>query len=345
MQSVTIKKVANQAGCSAMTVSNVLNRKGKVSKELSDRVMQAINELGYRPNQAARKLVGKRGIGRGQLRRFGCVVPGSQDKYGDPYYGEMLGAIEEELRRRNYNLVFIENEKEFEDELRREELLDEVNVDGLIVLDCSPEFLDLAGKYSCNVVRVGACVSNPDIDYVSCNMVQAGREATEYLIDRGHKNIAYFGFKLDEKFARTEREGGYRLAMAAGATPLSTKSFYTTEPFSPNSAYEDATAMLKEHPELTAVFCHNDMVASMVVKAAWNMGRKIPEDLSVIGFNDDAIASLCNPALTTVRVNKKDIGRVVAQCAVERIENPELPPRMILLQCQLIERESCGSAK
>jgi DNA-binding LacI/PurR family transcriptional regulator len=340
MTNVTLKNVAKHAKCSMMTVSNVLNKNAKVSPKMTEKVMKAVYELGYKPNLAAKKLAGRRGSSNAKLHRFGCIIPNTENNFNDPYYGEILDIIKKELRQLNYDLAFIENESEFDDELRRIELLDEINIDGLIVLDCTQQLLDTVKKHTKNVVKVGVCMSSPNIDYIGCDMVQVGRMAVEYLTGLGHRNIAYFGFKLDDCFVGVEREGGYRLAMMLQKEVLPAKSYYTPEPFSIQSFYDSAVKMLTENPDLTAVFCHSDTLASILIKAAWNLNIKVPEDLSIVGFNDDAIAQLCNPALTTIRANKKDIGHVAAQCAVERMNNPKLPLRSVLLPCELIERES-----
>lgn len=347
MSNVTIKDIAEYVGCSVMTVSNVLNKKKNVRAKTVESVNEAVVKLGYKPNQAARRLVEKRksdGVGGSVvLRRFGCIIPDDLSKYGDPYYGEILESIEQELLRHGFKLVYTEKQSRVLDSFDRTAVLDDTNIDGLIILDCSPQTLNICREFTNNIVRVGAPVSGIEIDYVTCNMVQAGQEAVEYLQGLGHKRIAFVGPELAPEFVRNEREGGYRMGMLTAQPPLSVDAYYTSVGL-PETAFKDALAMLEGKNRPTAVFCHNDMIASMVLKAAWSLGISVPEELSVVGFNDDAIARLCCPALTSMRVNKSDLGRIIAQTAVSRHENTDMPYKTILVPCVLVERESCAEA-
>ena len=345
MIKVGLKEVAERAGCSAMTVSNVLNKRRSVKPEIAGRVLKAVNDLGYQPSQWARHLAFRR-TGNGHphaplTRRFGCImdIPAT-GKYADPYYGEIMEALETELNQRNYELSFVEQWNHLAGSERMGRILNPENIDVLVLLNCE-NVLPEVKRYLKNIVVLGNFFLDRTVDYVSCDMVNSGRVATQHLLDLGHRRIVYIGPTLAPECASHERETGYRLALMNHPERLEPR-IIRVNTSSWQEVYEKVPELLRGPDRPTAIFAHCDLNAVAVIKAANSLGLKVPEDLSVVGFNDDYLAKLSHPALTTIRVDKVGIGKIVAQAGVDRLENPGIPPRISIVPGELVIRDSCA---
>jgi DNA-binding LacI/PurR family transcriptional regulator len=347
MSNVTIKEVAERAGCSAMTVSNVINKRRTVKPEIAGKVMKVIDELGYQPSQWARHLALRRmnkNTSSPLTRRFGCIMDApATGKYADPYFGEVMQALELELNRRNYELSFVEQWGDLSGSERLGRMLNPENIDILVLLNCEL-LLPQVKRYIKNIVVIGSFFSDREVDYVSCDMVNSAKMATDYLLSLGHRNIVYMGPVIPLEYASHEREMGYKLAlMNHPDNPAPHVVHLKTDNWA--DAYEESLCFLSRPDRPTGVFAHSDITAIAVIKAANKLGLKVPEDLSVVGFDDVYLGELSQPALTTIRVNKTGMGQVVAQCGVGRIENPNIPPRINMLPGELVVRESCAPPK
>jgi LacI family transcriptional regulator len=341
---VTVKDVAAAAGCSVMTVSNVVNKIPSVSPDIRERVLATIDKLGYKPNGWAREL------GRSRVRaypapttrRFGCLLNPHLNKYGDPFYGEMIASLEEELKARNFELSFVENwDDSAANSSQMANLVGAQNIDVLVLLHCEyvlPKVKPLARS----IVVFGSFWTDRSLDYISPDMMEGGWQATQHLLGLGHRRIAYMGPQaaIVDHVCR-EREAGYVVAMQnhPGRPPI---QLLPTASTTPSDGYDAAMELLQRSDRPTAIFAHSDIMAVGVLKAAVQLGLSVPNDLSVVGFNDDELTLMTHPELTTVRVGKRDAGVMIAQAGVDRISHPKLPGRLILLPVELIVRGSTG---
>jgi len=348
MPNITIKEVAEKAGCSAMTVSNVINKRRSVKPEIAGKVMKAIDELGYQPSQWARHLALRRmnkNTPTPLTRRFGCIMDApSTGKYADPYFGEVMEALEQELNRRNYELSFVEQWSSLAGSERLGRILNPENIDVLVLLNCELLLPQVKRYLKKNIVAIGNFFSDREVDYVSCDVVNSGKMATDYLLGMGHRNIIYMGPVIPPEYASHERETGYKLALMNHPDhPTPRVIHLKTDDW--EDAYEESLRILTGPNRPTGIFAHSDITAIAAIKAANKAGLRVPDDLSVVGFDDVYLAELSQPALTTIRVNKAGIGQIVAQSGLDRLENPDLPPRISILPGELVIRESCMPPK
>lgn len=344
---VTVKDVAAKAGCSVMTVSNVINKVPSVSPDIRERVLQTINTLGYKPNSWARQL------GRSRVRaypapttrRFGCLLDPQLNKYGDPFYGELIASLEDELNARNFELSFIENwDDSPEASAQMANLVGAQNIDVLVLLHCE-YVLPKVKPVAKSIVVFGSFWTDRSLDYISPDMMEGGWQATQHLLSLGHRRIAYMGPQAAiVNGACRERETGYIVAMQNHPERPPIQLLPTTST-TPNDGYDAAMELLRGPNRPTAIFAHSDIMAIGVFKAAAQLGLRISHDLSVVGFNDDQLTQMTHPELTSVRVGKHDAGVMIAQAGVDRISHPQLPGRLILLPVELIVRGSTATVR
>jgi DNA-binding LacI/PurR family transcriptional regulator len=329
----TIKDVAARAGVSRQTVSRVINRKGEVSDATRDRVLATIEELGYRPNAAARSMV----VGR--TCTLGCISPSLTDYT----FAHIIDSAQAEARRLGY-FVLTGSAPTVEDV---EPLLEEMlrrQVDGLMVLNPRADeryryFLPLIEK-DMAVLYLNSTPRGEPVSSVHCDDRQGGYEATRYLVELGHRFIATILGPSNEE-ASADRLAGYRQALA--------EADLTCEPdcvvrgnWSATSGYEAMRHLLAVPREFTAVFCQNDQMAIGAIRALREAGRRLPDDVSIIGFDDIPLASYFDPPLTTLRQPMRETGERAVQVLVETIQDPDRTPEQIVIPARLLERASCA---
>lgn len=333
---ITIREVAERAGVSQMTVSRVLNQKSLVREETRDRVEAAIRDLNYRPNLMARGLAG------GRAYSIGLV-------YNNPsrsYLGEILLGAQQRCRIGGHHLVI----EDFSPEAfaaNREELTQKVRVsglDGVIVvppLSESAEIIKMLNDVGMAYVLIGPRDTNSPDPFVAMDDSAAADAMTQHLIDRGHRRIAFVKGH-PAHISSALRYDGYRTALARNAIKLK-KSYVAQGEFTYESGMEAAEKLLAEDPPPTAIFAGNDDMAAGIIASALERGLKVPEDLSVAGFDDTAIASAIWPQLTTIRQPIADM----AYCAVDLLENAingkSKKRRAALLDYSLVERRSVAA--
>jgi LacI family transcriptional regulator len=329
-EKITIAEVAQEAGVSMMTVSRVINDKEGVSEETAQRIREIIERLGYRPSGLAR------GLASNRTQTLGLVVP----DIGNPFFSDIARGLEHGAYAHGYN-VFLCNTDE--DPLREQAVLrslEEKRIDGLVL--CSSRLDDPA--LAENLARFPAVVLiNRGLqDQVGWSVMvddeSGARKALEHLIKSGHQAIGFLAGPQTSA-SGVKRLAGYRGAFQSAGLTL-VPGWVQHSP--PNAEYaRDATVkMLMEYPELTALFCYNDLVAVGALKAALSLGRRVPDDLALIGFDDILLAELVAPPLTTCRVPRYDIGVRALDLLLAQIGGCEEDCANILVQPELIVRQS-----
>ncbi|MBN1658826.1 MAG: LacI family DNA-binding transcriptional regulator [Anaerolineae bacterium] len=327
----TIIDVAAKAGVSRQTVSRVINNKGEVSDTTRDRVLEAIDELGYRPNAAARSMV------MGRTCTLGCISPSLTDYT----FANIIDSAQAEARRLGYFVLASSARTEQEVEPLLEEMLHR-QVDGLLVLNPHADrryeyFLPLveagmAVVYLNNTPR-GECVSA-----VRCDDRDGGYQATRHLLDLGHTAIATILGPSNEE-CTFDRLEGYRQALAdAGLTDV--PELKMQGDWSATSGYEAMQRVLQAGPVFSALFAQNDQMAVGAIRALREEKRRVPEDVSIVGFDDIPLASYFDPPLTTLRQPMQESGRQAARLLVETIHNPGRAPEQIAIPARLVVRAS-----
>jgi len=332
----TINDVARLAGVSKATVSAVLNQTGTVKDSTRERVTSVIEHLNYRP---ARPVGGTTGAGR---RCIGLVIK----EIDNPYYGEVVTGARAVAQENGYTLLVISSEGEYESERRAVELLQAMDVDGLIVTPVLDGNADLSHLFELKR-RNFPFVLLEEVRGVQASLVdvdneEASRRAVEFLIEQGHTRIVHFagpGYSTHSQ----ERIDGVRRACSGS------RVIFTDDDIVPAGAhlfdgYQAALRYFGARPAArrpTAVTCYNDLVALGVCRALAELGVRVPDDVSVVGFDDIQILDYLPPGLTSVRMPKFEMGRLAAQMLIRHVEAREaLPPQKVFLEAELAVRGS-----
>lgn len=329
----TIKDVAARAGVSRQTVSRVINDKGEVSEATRARVLAAIRELGYRPNAVARSMVA------GRTRTLGCVSPNLTDYT----LANIIEGAQAEARRLGYFVLTGSAPGEGDVEALLEEMIHR-RVDGLLVLNPYADaryqdFLPLIERGTA-VVYLNNTPRQEPVSSVRCDDYEGGYRATRHLLDLGHTSIATIVGPQNEECA-VDRLNGYRQALTEAGISFD-PALRADGDWSATSGYRAGQQMLATAPPLTAIVSQNDQMAVGAIRALCEAGRRIPGDVSIIGFDDIPLASYFDPPLTTFRQPMQESGRQAVQLLIAQIEDPHRPPEQILLHARLIERASCA---
>lgn len=328
---VTIIDVAREAGVSYTTVSRVVNNKENVKPETRERVLMAMTRLGYVVDQRARSLAG------GLSQVIGLLV----HDLGTSYIGEIIRGIEAELAPAQYDLLLYTTHRRKTKESAYVTTLTRGLADGLlIVLPRDPgAYLETLRVSHFPYVLIDHRGIGEETSAVTATNWQGGYDATKYLIELGHRRIGHVTGALDQGCAR-DRLAGYKAALADYEIPFDPDLVREGDFFQP-AGYAGARALLNLSDPPTAIFAANDVMAFGVMEAVRECNLRIPEDVSIIGFDDISEASNVHPPLTTIQQPLEEMGRLATRMLLERIRDPKLAPRSIELSTKLIVRQSC----
>lgn len=339
---VTIKDVAKEAGVSAATVSYVLNKTESVSlrQETTDKVMDAVHKLGYVPNQAAKTLGSARSVGQSKSNLIGLVIPqteyGKELMFDNPFYGDFLSAVEYAARREGFHLLVsgVNADQSYI------EIAKNRSLDGIIILGMYPS--DDIKEYKQTgipTVLVDCYGTDHFFHSVRTDDRYGGYLATRYLIEHGHRNIGFVSGKVKESGVSYMRLLGYQDALKEASIPFD-QNFVINGYVGYQFGIEAASQVVQKNSGITAVFATADILAVGMVKGFHNHNLRIPEDISIIGFDDIYQAEICDPGLTTIRQNIKDKGNEVIKIIVSAVKNPNFSKKEIIIPLEIIERES-----
>jgi LacI family transcriptional regulator len=328
----TIRDVAHHAGVSVTTVSHVVNNTRPVEPETQARVRVAIEELGYRPNLLAR------GLRRRKTNTIGLLVPDNSN----PFFAEVARAIEDTGFEQGYSVILCNSDM---NEAKQDAYLSVLlakQVDGLLLISSgdSPDPVRRIMQAGVPVVVVDRELGDLPVDQVLVDNEQGGYLAGCHLVALGHTRIGYIAGPSDIRPSRGRVEGLQRALREAGLE-LDPEAIARGD-----GRYAGGERAMREllarGGNLTAVFAYNDLMAIGAVAALRRAGLRVPEDISVIGFDDIPQAATTVPAITTVAQPTADLGRVSARLLLDRLTaDSEWEPSRVLLQTSLVERESC----
>jgi DNA-binding LacI/PurR family transcriptional regulator len=329
----TLEAVAARAGVGRGTVSRVINGSSKVSDRARTAVQQAIEELGYVPNRAARTLVTRR------TDTVALVVSESEERlWGEPYFAGIIRGMSAGLADTGLQMIlaFAQSEPDHE---RLERYLTGHHVDGVMLIslhgaDPLPARLEASGIPTVlNGFPVG--LRPRPVSYVDADNRGGSRQAVEYLVGRGRRRIAAITGAQDMAVG-VDRLAGYRDALGAAGLP----EMVAAGDFSEASGVTAMRELLERSPDLDAVFAASDPMAVGAMRVLKESGRNIPADVAVIGFDDSAIARHADPPLTTVHQPVGEMGKEMARLLVARIHGVEVPHPVAILDTRLVVRES-----
>ncbi|QZY57226.1 LacI family transcriptional regulator [Crassaminicella profunda] len=329
--SITIKDVAKKAGVSISTVSRVINGSKPVSSEIRQKVLKVIEETGYRPNPVARSLVMK----KSQL--IGVVVP----DISNVFIGEILNGIEEIGKMYGYDILLCNTYGQLEQELRYLNLLRAKQVEGIVFMTWKLEekLVEYLETIDIPVSLVNRNTSNLNIPSVSIDNFQAAYEMTKFLIENGHKKIALIRSSLDQNAFGLDQYNGYKEALEEHGLEINEKLVKYGN-WKLENSYEIVEEFIDEKILPTAIFAASDEMAIGAINCLLDNGYKVPEDVSVVGFNDIKLASIYRPNLTTIHQPIYDIGAVAMRMIVKKIDGEEVDSNVITLPHELMVRES-----
>ena len=329
---VTIKDVARAAGVSITTVSHTINGTRYVSEELRARVIRAMEELEYRPNVLARSLR------VGQTKTIGLIIPDNSNMF----FAEIARAIEDTGYQHGYSVILCNSDGQADKQRRYIRTLVDKQVDGVIFISSGETVTDLqyVADNHIDVVIVDREPRGISADVVLVDNELAGYQATRHLIDLGHRIIACIGVP-PELNPIALRADGYRRAMAEAGISLPT-SYRVGGDTQIESGERAIKRLLRLEPRPTAVFVCNDMMAIGAMRGARLLGVRIPEDLSMVGFDDIALARAMCPALTTMAQPISEMARLATELLIQRMrgELPTAERQRIVLTARLVVRES-----
>lgn len=345
--SVTLKDVAKKAGVSIATASRIINnvtsdRKGSKN---SENVWKAVNELGYIPNETARELINrKKGIASDEIK-IGCIMASYQETYTDPFYGKVLRGIQKSAADNGCRVEYICALEDTSSEEIINSILNQKDVDGIIAMGRFSEkiFRDL--KKIKNIIYVGLNHINRQFDEVICDSYECAYEAVKYLISLGNRKIGYIGivpYKEESQIVNEHRFNGYAKALFDYNLELD-HSIIRNCKLSLNSSYEAALSLVSEKQLPTALFCANDICALGAIRAITEKSLRVPEDIAVIGIDNIEMAEYSKPLLTTIDINKRELGEWGVKILLDKIKTKRKTQVRVTMQFQMIVRESCGT--
>lgn len=331
---VTLDDVARAAGVSRATVSRVVNRSVKVSPQAQRAVERAIHELGYVPNLAARSLVTRRSDS------IGLVIPEPTGLLStDPYFALLLRGISAECSAAGLQLVLLMPQSPA-DEQRAEAFLAAGHLDGALLVslhgnDPLPKRLRERGV---PVVVGGRPPAGANVSYVDVDNEHGARIAVEHLLAGGRRVIAIIGGPLDMP-AGIDRLAGFRHARANAGLPLD-HSLEVHGPFTREAGVAGMRTLLERRPDIDAVFAASDLLAAGALQVLAAAGRRVPDDVAVVGFDDSPLAETLQPPLTSVRQPIEEMGREMTRILIGEMTATAAVPRRVILSTELVVRAS-----
>lgn len=329
---ITIHDVAAEAGVSFGTVSRVINNDVHVKKETREKVWDVVKKLNYVANRQARSLAG------GKTNSIGVLVP----DLGTGYIGEIVRGIDAELSMADMDLIVYTTHRTPTKEANYVANLASGMVDGLLlVLPREPQnLIETMNEARFPFVLIDHRGNDEDCPAVGATNWSGGYSATEYLIELGHKRIGHITGSMDLGCA-VDRLAGYKSALKTYHLAEAPELIYEGD-FTQTDGYEGALALLDLSDPPTAIFAANDVTAMGVMDAVRVRGLRIPQDISIVGFDDIPQASLIRPALTTINQPLEKMGRVATQILLSMLEGAESKETRIELPTHLVIRESCA---
>ncbi|HDZ9484892.1 TPA: substrate-binding domain-containing protein [Vibrio cholerae] len=327
----TMKDIARLAGVSTSTVSHVINKSRFVSDEIAERVNNAAQQLNYTPSALARSLKMNR------TKTIGMLVTTSTN----PFFGEVVKGVERSCYHQGYNLILCNTEGDNQRMKASINTLLQKRVDGLLLM-CSTlegERLDVFDRYP--DIPIVVMDWGPILfasDKIQDNSLQGGYMAAKHLIECGHKEIGCITGPLIRHQAQMRYEG-YKRALAEAGIAIN-PDWIVESDFECEGGYQAFEKLYQRGKLPSALFVSNDMMAMGVIQAASQRGLRVPDDLSLIGYDDVHIAKFMTPALTTIHQPKYRLGKAAVDTLLYRLENPDTTAQVVQLEPTLVVRNS-----
>lgn len=332
---LTLEEIARLANVSRSTVSRVVNGDPNVREKTRQQVQRVIQEAGFHPNRAARSLAG------GRTHVLGLVIPrGVSRFFTDPYFSILIQGVTSACNARDYSVMLWLAEPEHErrtiNQVMYNGLIDGVIVTAMMMNDAIVQALV---ESPLPFILIGRYPETSKISYVDTDNLSGAYQMVAYLLRLGRQRIAtitgpqntYVGIDRLEGYQRALRERG--LVMQP--------ELVVDGDFTEDGGYQAASTLLAQKPD--AIFAASDTMALGAMRAVRDAGRRIPEDIAVVGFDDLPFAARSDPPLTTVRQPIHRLGAMAVDTLLEQMDHPDAAPRRVVLPTELIVRTSCGA--
>jgi len=336
-----IKDIADKANVSTATVSLVLNNKPGVNQKTRERVIAVARDLGYPLTQTLFYKQLKRGTVKFlKIVKHGHVL----NRDHDVFISDYIEGLDLEARNHGYSLEINSfNTKNMNEVIHH---IEDSHLNGIVILGTELNEEDISNfenRFSVPIVFIDTIYDYLNFDFVDMNNIDSVYTIISYLVKQGHKNIGLITTYVEARNFRL-RELGYSKVLKHFNIPINEQFIYKVDSTF-NGAYNDMIKILNRHRELpSAIFAVNDITAYGCIKAIKENGYKVPDDISIVGFDDLPLSELMDPALTTMRVSKRRIGKVAIQILNERIKSKKVfPPIKTVISGNLIERSSVKS--
>lgn len=330
---VTIKDVAKLSGVSISTVSRVINDSKPVSPEARRKVLNAIEVLGYEPNEVARSLVTKKS------NLIGVIV----DDIGNYYVSQIVRGIEEIGRMYNYDIVLCSSYGDADTEIRFLQLLRTKQVEGIILVSeiLNDSLVEYIETLKIQFIYLNRYYDIPELPTISIDNKKASQMMMDYLISQGHKKILYVTQEKDiDMRVEKMKLDAYEEAIKS----IESQNFiYEVNSHRVHGGYRmgpDIQKLVKDN-DITAIYCCQDELAIGLMNYFYDEGIKVPDDISVVGYGDISVAAIYRPTLTTIREPYYDLGAVAVRKILKSLIGDPIDDREIQLPVRLIERNSC----
>jgi DNA-binding LacI/PurR family transcriptional regulator len=343
VDSITVKDVARQASVSVGTVSRVFNNHSNVSEEIRDRVLKAASDVGY--NRLVAKDPPTNNVRH--IKEIGFLFYSplhNGTALSNPFWPYILNGVEREARQSHIKVIYqdIGEAKETPQEILA--TIQDMKLGGILLVGpADHETIYLLKRLNIPIVLIANHIPGISINSVICDEFEGALMAMNYLIKHGHRQIAFIdgstihGSTETSKFYAVERRKiGYRMALIDAGLP----ELIESGNLGATGGYQAGQQLLKRNANFTALFCANDETAIGAMQALREAGRRIPEDVSIIGFDDIAMAAHLTPALTTIHVNKEALGSIAVKQLLELAKDPSAISTSTVLEVELIERDS-----
>jgi LacI family transcriptional regulator len=329
---VTIKDISRRAEVSIATVSKVLNHDySRMSDETRERVLRIAGEMNYRPNMLARGLVSHK------FKLLGLIIP----DISNPYYGEMARGMTDEAQALDYNAMISNTDNQSARGISSIQTMAEYNVSGVALtgaIGIAEENLALVRHY--RIPHVIVENHAPGLDYcVYVNNYSGSYKAAQLLIEYGHREIAYITGHAELHLPGDERLRGFVQAMADAHLPVN-PALLKCGGFTLDNGYRQTLSLLARGEPFTAIACSNDLIALGAYKALRESRLRVPQDISLVGFDDMFMTNTMEPRLTTVKQPAYEIGEEAIRMLVNRIEENPIAEKVKCFEPLLVSRDS-----
>lgn len=336
MRKVSMRKVSELAGVSTATVSRALKNPEMVFPDTRERILKAVDMLGYRPNMLARNFYS------GKTETILVIVT----DLTNPFFSGIIKGVEEVAQQLGYSVLLGDTD----DDIKRERVYAEMvlsnRADGLIQLDHVFPFAKKDAELASKIPMVSVCDAidgDHDFPYVTIDNSAASREVASHLVSLGHTKIGAISGQKDSRVT-SERLGGLKRVLQENGLKFN-DDWYIRGSYSKQSGQASAEELLQQEELPTAIFCFSDEIAIGAIKAIKSKGLRVPEDISVVGFDNIDVCEYIDPPLTTIDQPSVDMGRKAMQVLYQMIENKKIEHLIEYKPFKLIVRGSTGPAK